>query len=970
MNRLIGRTAEIARLDAALAQAAAGTASVIVLDGDAGVGKTRVMSELVQRARGAGALALIGHCVDLGDVPPPYLPFTEAFARLAAQEPDLVELLRVAYPPVARLLPRGTQGAPGADIDRVDRGELFEAVAGALGTMASGRTVVLFVEDVHWADQATRDLLGFLFTRLRDEPVAILVSYRSDDLHRRHPLRPTLAQWSRLPAVERVHLAPLPPADVRALVREMHPGPVPESELGNIVSRADGNAFFAEELVAASEQYGDARQLPWQLADVLLVRLDRLGADARDVVRVAAVGGRRVNHELLSTVAGLGPHELDVALREAVDANILEPTPSGRGYTFRHALLAEAVYDDLLPGERVRIHAAYAAALAERGGNSAELARHARASHDVPTAYRASRCAGEEAMGVAAPREAMQHFQSALEMVPQLPEPPADTSDLVLSVVDAAVAAGWPYRALRLARQAVAELPADAPDASRARLMYALGVASVAGEADNELLSITAEALRLAPADPPTPFRAGIAALHARVCMIFGRDVEASRWARTAVEVAAALGRPALAADAETTLAMLQRRADEPAAVAERLVAAAEGAEAAGDRAAELRSRYNLGSLYYELGELDRSQAAYELTWERARAVGRPWTVFGADSRVMVGLIQYVSGDWDGALRTLDISGESVPAQVEAMIAATSLFPRFGRGEGDKAELLDMLRSRWERDSRMALFTVQAMLEYYEQHALADEALALADEGIALLGRLWQETWFLARIRLSAQQLAVLSAAAAAQPHAARAALCERGRPLLADARTAAERGLPAGRRLGPEGEAWAARLEAEWARLRWLADLEPPGHAEHVALWQAAVAGFGYGNVYEQARSRARLAAVLRAGGDGREAAVQAELARTAARALGATPLLAEIRLLGTTASRNADAGPGALTDREREVLGLLVEGCTNREIARRLYISEKTVSVHVSNILGKLGARSRTEAAAIARRDAALLG
>ena len=965
MTSLVGRTTEIAALVAAVEQAMTGSASVVVLDGDAGVGKTRVMSELVQRSRERGALTLIGHCVDLGDAPPPYLPFTEAFARLAAQQPELVERIRTRHPAVVRLLPGGSD----TGADRVERGELFESVAGALALMAGESPVVLFIEDVHWADRATRDLLGYLFTRLRDEPVAVLVSYRSDDLHRRHPLRPTLAQWFRLPAVERVHLAPLPPAEVRALVREMHPGPVPESEVADIVNRADGNAFFAEELVAASEQYPDAGQLPWQLADVLLVRLDRLSPEARDTVRVAAVGGRRVSHELLSAVVELPPQALDEALREAVDVNILELTPSGRGYTFRHALLAEAVYDDLLPGERVRMHAAYAAALAERGGSSAELARHARASHDVATAYRASRCAGEDAMRVAAPQEAMQHLQTALELAPLLAEPPDDTSDLVLSVVDAAVAAGLPARALRLARRALADLPADAADERRARLLYALAVASVAGEADNDLASVTAQALQLLPVEPPSPFRAEVAALHARINLILGRDMDASRWARESVDIACALGTPTLAADAETTLAMLQRRADEPAAVAERLVAAAEGAAAAVDRAAELRSRYNLGSLHYEQGNLEQAEQAYALTLQRARDFGRPWTVFGADARVMIGLIQYTRGDWDAALRTLDVSGETVPAHVEAMLAATALFPRFGRGDDTAAELLPLLRSGWERDSRMALFTGQALLDHYEQHGRADDAIALAGDLIALLTRMWQETWFLARIRLSAQVLAVLSAAATTASAVQRSALAERGRSYVEDGRTAAKQGSPDWGRVGPEGEAWLARLEAEWARLRWLTGVEPPAADEHIALWQAAVDAFGYGNAVELARSRARLAAVLRAAGRSSDAAAAANAARETARGLRARPLLDEVRLLGTTAAPRAATGePANLTDREREVLALLVAGRTNRQIAQQLYISEKTVSVHVSNILAKLGARSRTEAAAIAQRRAAL--
>jgi DNA-binding NarL/FixJ family response regulator len=180
---------------------------------------------------------------------------------------------------------------------------------------------------------------------------------------------------------------------------------------------------------------------------------------------------------------------------------------------------------------------------------------------------------------------------------------------------------------------------------------------------------------------------------------------------------------------------------------------------------------------------------------------------------------------------------------------------------------------------------------------------------------------------------------------------------------------VPHGRRLGIEAVAWQARLEAEWARLRWLAGVEAPDSDEHIAAWQAAVDGFAFGNVVEQARSRARLAAVLRAAGRGPDAAEQATLARDVARTLKATPLLNEIRALGLSAGPRQGTGePNALTDREREVLALLVDARTNRQIAQRLYISEKTVSVHVSNILAKLKVRSRNEAAALARRDGLL--
>jgi DNA-binding NarL/FixJ family response regulator len=250
-----------------------------------------------------------------------------------------------------------------------------------------------------------------------------------------------------------------------------------------------------------------------------------------------------------------------------------------------------------------------------------------------------------------------------------------------------------------------------------------------------------------------------------------------------------------------------------------------------------------------------------------------------------------------------------------------------------------------------------------------DEALELVDELVRVLTVVWQNEWFLARIRLNAQVLGVLAAAAPTASQVGRAELIEHGRRLMAEAYESLNIGMPAGRKMGHEGIAWQARLEAEWARLRWLCDIDPPEESEHIAAWQSAVDSFDYGNTFEQARSRAGLAAVLRAAGQTKEALDQARLAADVARQLGATPLLAEVGGSAAPASSSrSQAHPDALTGREREVLALLVEGRTNRQIGRQLYISEKTVSVHVSNILAKLQLGSRTEAAAMARRDGLL--
>jgi DNA-binding CsgD family transcriptional regulator/tetratricopeptide (TPR) repeat protein len=964
---LIGRSAELTDLVTAVKAARDGASGAVIVGGDAGVGKTRLLGELMTEVAADSVLCLVGHCVDLGDTPPPYLPFTEAFTRLAAERPDLGENLPSVFPALARLLPGGA-GRSRVPDDRVERGELFDSVLGALAELAAEQPVVLLVEDIHWADQATRDLLGFLFTRLDGERVVVVASYRSDDLHRRHPLRRALAEWARLPAVTRVHLGPLGASDVRTMVRAMYPVPMDEHDLDSIVRRADGNAFFAEELVAAAVQCSDAEHLPWQLADLLLVRLDRLSDDARQVVRLAAVAGRRVGHEMLEAVAGLPGGRLDEALRDAIDAHVLELTSSGRGYVFRHALLAEAVYDDLLPGERGRLHAAYAAALIARDdAPAAELARHARASHDLSTAFAASIEAGDEAMSVAAPQEALQHYEAALELAPSVPESPEDLSTLTLAAVEAADAAGHTLRGLRLARRALSELPEDAPAVRRATLLFALVTAALGNEIDAEAFALTSEALHLVPESPPTAFRARLLALHARVAFIMGHEVDAERTAREAFLVGDAAGCRSSTADARTTLAMLAQRTVDPDEAARLIETAVEQARAADDAPSELRSRFSLAGLWYEQCELQRAQEAFSVTHRRAVETGRTWDAFGLHSRAMTATLQYVQGDWDGALRTLDTSGQHPTMIADAVFRSTAMGVRAGRGEHDALSVLDELRKYWQREGRIGLYSGFGALEIYEQQGDAASALRLIDDLVESLGALWLDPWFLARIQLSACGLAVLCAAASTAPESQHEQLAADGARLLADGRTSADKGLPRGRALGREGRAWQARLEAEGARLRWLTGQEPPPAAELVAAWEHSVAEFEYGQVVQQARSRARLAAALRATGRADEAAEQADLARTAARAMGATPLLAEIRALGTSPRRLVDderSGLSALTDRERDVLAHLVEGRTNRQIAGTLYISEKTVSVHVSNILAKLGVRSRAEAAALARR------
>ncbi|GAA0580928.1 AAA family ATPase [Kribbella sandramycini] len=960
---LVGRSTEMATLISAVDDAKTRRAGAVLLSGDAGVGKTRLLDEVATGAHERGFGVLVGHCTDFGDAGLPFLAFSEIFGRLAGERPDLVESVLKNFPAIGRLLPthRLIGAQPVAQEGQLDRAALFDAVLGAFTALSASEPLVVIVEDAHWADDSTRDLIGFLITRLTSQRLALIVSYRSDDLHRRHPLRRPIAEWSRNPRVRRVNVLPLDAAESRSLLDSLVTEPLSETEVRRILERAGGNAFFTEELVAAASM-GDGDAVPPDLADLLLVRLDPLSDDARQVARVIAVAGRRVPHTLLTTVAGLPDRQLDQALRELIDAHIID-VPGNASYYFRHALLAEAVYDDLLPGERVRQHAAYVQALKDQtvAGTAAELAGHATRSHDLATAFEARVRAGQEALTVAAPQEGLKHYEMALELFPNAaPDNTIDKTWLIAETALAATLSSQHLRGVKLLRKALADLPPDAPKLQRAQLLLPLADIALIIDQDQEANEAATQALKQVADEPSTPFKAQIASLYARVSAGLGRSMEAERWAHKALEIAREAGEESAAEDAGITLAQLRRRAGDPATATKQMEEAAVRAQLAGDAAAEVRSRFLLGSIQYEEGDLESAKTTFAVTCQRAGELGRQWAAYGFDARRMLALTQFTLGDWDGVATTTR-TDSGTPGASAAALRAVEANVRGARGDTAVAEELVMLRKWWDLDVLVPVIGLQPAVEAYLELDRIPDAEKLIKDVTALCADIFQTDLFTGRVRFSTLALQVLCHRAVGEPSAAKE-LVERGAELVAIGQETAEKGLPPGRLLGVEGLAWLSRLEAEWERLRWLTGIDPPSPEEHVAVWRRTAEAFGYGYVYEEAWSRARLSDAFRAAGRVAEANEQATLAAETARRLGAKSLL---EALG---GDGPGAGGTALTARETEVLKLLAEGRTNRQLARELYISEKTVSVHVSNILGKLGVRSRTEAAAVARRDGLL--
>jgi len=269
-QEFIGRAAELGRLERALERAGQGRPQLVLVAGDAGVGKTRLLTEFADRARQRGSRVLVGGCVELGDIGLAYLPIVDALRGLGEDPADAELLAEVATtaPGLARLLPEIQQVGPG--VAQVDGGldplQVFDAVRALLLGRAERSPVVLVLEDLHWADPSSRDLVAFLARTLRSGRVTLVASYRSDELHRRHPLRPLLAELVRLPGVERIELAPFSRAELAEQLEAITGTPLPADQVERVHARAEGNPFFAEQLLAAGAGRADVA-LPETLTD-------------------------------------------------------------------------------------------------------------------------------------------------------------------------------------------------------------------------------------------------------------------------------------------------------------------------------------------------------------------------------------------------------------------------------------------------------------------------------------------------------------------------------------------------------------------------------------------------------------------------------------------------------------------------------------------------------------------------------
>lgn len=964
---MVGRADQLALLRAAQAATLAGRPQGVVVSGEAGIGKTRLLEELV--AVLDDAVVARGQCVAMGGLPSPFAPVRQLLRDLLTHF-GTEEFLRCAGPTgrlLPAILPELGDGQPAA----IAQAQLYDAILLLLQNLSAEAPLVVVIEDVHWADPPTVDLLRELLHVFHRGRVLAVISYRTEDVDRDHPLRPFLQEVGRARSVTRVELDRLTmeeSLEQARLIRDAVDAALDDDTVA-LVGRSDGVPFFVEELLALGGA-PDA-PLPSTLRELVLARYSRLPEETRSVLRLVAAGGVTVQHGLLAAVHEGGPAALDEAVRQAVAAQVLRA--DGTSYTFRHALTQAAVHDELLPGERARFHARYAVALEDGGrapGRSAETAHHWLAAQQPARALPALLDASRDAASAGAPVSAAQLGEEALALWDRVPDAVelagCSRLDLVRQVAVTYATAGHP-RGAGILEETLAATPEDDPRGRALLLHDAMMVRHGSGqegflelghaaldllptEDDDEGLAVRARVqCGLACAMLIAPEPGGVEVMQEAMALARGlaaRSADPGIVERARFELRRGL----------TNLAWeLYRTHDVPGALA----SLREVEELIGtDAQARLRHDDRSSRILLGLGRLTeaREVAARGMAFAREVGMGRGWGV---------------------------------------NLALTHARANFALGDlATTARILRQVRQSRPYDSNLALCAALAI-----ELAVAQDDLITAEQILrdshALLDRV--------RVTEIDDDLTVASAvggleAARGEAHAAWAEvrhLWTRDQqttpahvyPLLA----LGARLLGAMRRIGadPPGE---TSVEAEQLLRRtleahaadevaddWRAVLEaelsgPDGSGSDVDAWRAAVEAASRGRLPMEVRVSAlrRLAQARLAAGDRPGGTATLSEARTIAwgsglvRAVRLADQLAErAGVDGTTmptdgAPTGLVPGEAPLTARERQVLELVARGLTNRQIGEQLFISAKTVSVHVSAILRKLGAPTRAQAAA----------
>jgi DNA-binding SARP family transcriptional activator len=640
---MIGRDEELDELNAAFDRARQGEARVVLVAGEAGMGKTRLVTEFARTAHARGATVLFGRCDE--EALAPYQPWVEALRHLVITAPvdDVRRYAGATAPELARVVPALADRIPGlpeplrAEPD-TERYRLFEAVSGVLGGVAAGAPAVLVLDDLHWADKPTVLLLLHAVRSAAAAPLLVVGTYRENEVGRDHPFTAALTALRRDGAYERLALAGLGESDVAELVGEQRG----ERFVRALLRETEGNPFFIEEILRnvptgldrepALEEAG----IPDGVREAVLRSIGRLSEPTREALTLAAIIGSDFGLDLLEEVSERGADELVESLEEAVRTRLVVESPGTVGrYEFRHALIRATLHGELTRTRRARLHLRVAVALEQRAeGDGApapygELAYHfleAAPLADAEQAIRYSALAADAASSQLAHEEAAGHLRHALRALDDYRVGGRNRLDLLLSLGAAEARAGETDRA-REAFQTAASLAQQAGD-GEAMAVAALGFAGQPwqsfGEIDEPAIGLLREALDALGPEPTTTRARTLARL--TIAMYFAGDTdELEAMANEALAMARSTG------DSEAVAAAIEARLYarwHPAGVNDRLESSEEllriaEAEGRSELAAQAL-RWRIVPLL-ELGRMDDAHAEIARHAELARDLGQPY---------------------------------------------------------------------------------------------------------------------------------------------------------------------------------------------------------------------------------------------------------------------------------------------------------------------------------------------------------
>ncbi len=949
----VGRSAELDTYARAVSDARSGLPAVLLISGEAGIGKSTLVAEGARRAQ---APLYLGRCGHVGGELVPLAPLSDLLRQVRRSAPDTV-----AGPD---LLTTWIAGSAGASVDALTdprrRGGLFVAVLELVGTLARDDLAVVGIEDLHWADDATWDLFEFLARNLVDERVILIGTHRVNEAHADTSHRRRLAELSRLPGAERLHLTGLSREDVAARVLALMGGRPRPGLVEQIVQRGQGNPFFTEELVAA---HLTGETIPMVLSDLISADIAKLDPSARAVLDAVATVGHETTHRLLVRIADLDEEAGESAVRAALDAQLL--TFDDETYRFRHALIGEVVYADLLPPKRARLHRRVAEALHEapagalgRVDRAGEIAFHLDRAGDVDAAFAALLRAADAASAVA-PAASFRHLERALELWDAAEELPGERrADRMWQAAELADATGGSDRAIHLARAASALGPPPQGEAwGHERLGRYLWLAGCLDESQEQF---ELAAARLTGDDGPEAARvfAGLG----QADFMAGRYESADRQSRRAIELTSTFETDPLAwVVARHVQGGVRNQFGDPDSAVELCRAAFLGAPTAHSRG---MAAFLYSGILLSAGDTKEAiNIALDAVAEGHRAGMDRSLGALTDTVAAEGLIRL--GRWNEAEALLARHSDYDTIPLGALrVAKAGAIVAARRGDRDRARQLIADASALPSDGMhssvldMGVADVHLALGEWDQAAVAAERGWSTNLAPVLL---WSARFTMLSIEAAVEQS--LDAIAARQPaDIAGTILRMQDRIRLVhdeiDNRTE--------HRIGRDARAHLAHAIASLTRL---SSSDPDAWATAARHWA------DLGEVWWTAVALLREAEAAASTGGASQAATALRESHRLARDMGAKPLLAAVEAASRRTRISLDQPERVdvdktsisrlgLTPREAEVLALVAAGRTNRQIGEELFVSDKTASVHVSNILRKLGVSTRVDAAAVAQR------